>query len=61
MERTYLDVFEVFEKRVARRIICPKTEEVTEGWRNLHYESLHKLLYSPDMPIRMMKLVRGDV
>jgi hypothetical protein len=32
----------VFENRVLRRIFGLKRDEVTEGWRKLHKEELHK-------------------
>jgi hypothetical protein len=37
----------VFENRVLRRIFGPKRNAVTEGWRKLHNEELHKLYSSP--------------
>jgi hypothetical protein len=33
----------VFENRVLRRILGPKRNEVTGGWRKLHNEELHNL------------------
>jgi hypothetical protein len=33
----------VFENRVLRRILGPKRDEVTGGWRTLHNEELHGL------------------
>jgi hypothetical protein len=44
----------VLENRVLRRIIGPKRDEVTGGWRNLHNEELHNLYSSPNV-IRMIK------
>jgi hypothetical protein len=44
----------VFENRVLRRIFGSKRDEVTEGWRKLHYEELHNLYSSPSI-IRMIK------
>jgi hypothetical protein len=44
----------VFENRVLRRIFGPKRYEVTEGWRKLHNEELHKVFSSPNI-IRMIK------
>jgi hypothetical protein len=44
----------VFENRVLRRIFGPKRDEVTGGWRKLHYEELHNLYSSPSI-IRMIK------
>jgi hypothetical protein len=40
----------VFENRVLRRIFGPKRDEVTGGWRKLHYN-----LYSSPSIIRMIK------
>jgi hypothetical protein len=37
----------VFENRVLRRILGPKRDEVTGGWRKLHNEELHGLYSSP--------------
>jgi hypothetical protein len=39
----------VFENRVLRRIFGPKRDEVTGGWRKLHYEELHGLYSSPSI------------
>jgi hypothetical protein len=47
----------VFENRVLRRIIGPKRNGMTEGWRKLHNEDLHNLYPSPSI-IRIMKLRR---
>jgi hypothetical protein len=44
----------VFENRALRRIFGPKRDEVTGGWRKLHNEELHNLVFSPSI-IRMMK------
>jgi hypothetical protein len=33
----------VFESRLLRRIVGPKRDEVTGGWRKLHNEKLHNL------------------
>jgi hypothetical protein len=38
----------VSENRVLRRIIGPKTDEVTGEWRKLHYEELNDLYFSPN-------------
>jgi hypothetical protein len=35
----------VFENMVLRRIFGPKREEVVRGWRILHNEELHQILY----------------
>jgi hypothetical protein len=47
----------VFENRVLRRIFGPKRDEVTGGWRKLHYEELHGLYSSPSV-IRVIKARR---
>jgi hypothetical protein len=39
---------------VLRRILGPKRDEVTGGWRKLHNEELHNLYSSPSI-IRMIK------
>jgi hypothetical protein len=44
----------VFEKRVLRRILEPKRDGVTGGWRKLHNEELHDLYSSPNI-IRIIK------
>jgi hypothetical protein len=44
----------VFENRVLRRILGPKTDEVTGEWRKLHDGELHNLYSSPDI-IRQIK------
>jgi hypothetical protein len=44
----------VFENRVLRKILRPKRDEVTGGWRKLHNEELHNLYSSPSK-IRMIK------
>jgi hypothetical protein len=36
----------VFGNRVLRRILGPKRDEVTGGWRKLHNEELHNLYSS---------------
>jgi hypothetical protein len=43
-----------FENRVLRRILGPKRDEVTGGWRKLHAEELHNLYCSPSI-IRTIK------
>jgi hypothetical protein len=45
----------VYESRVLRRIrvFRPKRDEVTGGWRKLHYEDLHNWYSSPST-IRMI-------
>jgi hypothetical protein len=47
----------VFEKRVLRRILGPKRDEVTGGWRKLHNEELHGLYSSPSV-VRVIKARR---
>jgi hypothetical protein len=47
----------VLENRVLRRIIGPKRDEVTGGWRKLHNEELHNLYSSPSI-IRIIKSKR---
>jgi hypothetical protein len=47
----------VFENRVLRRIIGPKSDNVAGEWRNLHSEELHTSYSSPNV-IRQMKLRR---
>jgi len=44
----------VFENRVLWRIIGPKRDEVTGGWRKLHNEELNDL-YSSSNIIRVIK------
>jgi hypothetical protein len=44
----------VFENRVLRRILGPKTDEVTGGWRKLHNEELHNFYFPPSL-IRVSK------
>jgi hypothetical protein len=44
----------VIENGVLRRILGPKTDEVTGGWRKLHNEELYNL-YSSPIIIRMIK------
>jgi hypothetical protein len=44
----------VFENKVLTRILEPKRDEVTGGWRKLHNEELHTL-YSPSNTIRIIK------
>jgi hypothetical protein len=39
----------MFEKRVLRRMLRPKTDEVIGGWRKLHNERLHNLYCSPSI------------
>jgi hypothetical protein len=47
----------VFEKRALRRILGPKRDEVTGGWRKLRNEELHNLYSSPSI-ITMIKSKR---
>jgi hypothetical protein len=44
----------VFEKRVLRKILGPKRDEVTGDWRKLHNEEVYNLYSSPDI-IRQIK------
>jgi hypothetical protein len=44
----------VFENRVLRRILGPKRDGVTGGWRKLHNEELHNL-YSSTTIIRIIR------
>jgi hypothetical protein len=44
----------VFENRVLRRILEPKTDDVMGEWRKLHNEELHNL-YSSSNIIRQIK------
>jgi hypothetical protein len=44
----------VFENRVLRRILGPKRDGVTGGWRKLYNEELHYLYSSPSI-IRIIK------
>jgi hypothetical protein len=44
----------VFENRVLRETVGPKTDEVEGGWRRLHNEELHILYPSPNI-IRVTK------
>jgi hypothetical protein len=39
----------VFENRVLRRILGPKRDGVTGGWRKLYNEELHNLYSSPSI------------
>jgi hypothetical protein len=47
----------VFENKVLRRLLGPKTYEVTGEWRKLHSEELHDLYASPSI-IRIIKARR---
>jgi hypothetical protein len=47
----------VLENRMLRRILGPKSDEVTGGWRKLHNEELHDLYSSPNI-LRIVKLKR---
>jgi hypothetical protein len=44
----------VFENRALRRILGPKRDEVTGGWRKLHNEELRDLYCSPSI-IKLVK------
>jgi hypothetical protein len=46
-----------FENRVLRRMFGIKEDEVTGGWKKLHYEELRNLCSSPSI-IRKMKSKR---
>jgi len=39
----------VFENRMLGRVLGPKREKVTGGWRRLHNEELHNLYASPNI------------
>jgi hypothetical protein len=43
-----------FENRVLRRILGPKRDEVTGGWKKLHNEEIHNF-YSSQSIIIMVK------
>jgi hypothetical protein len=47
----------VFEKRVLRRIIGPKKDEITGEGRRLHNEELYDLYYTPNI-FRVIKSKR---
>jgi hypothetical protein len=47
----------VLEDRVLRRILGPKRDEVTGGWRKLHNEELRSLYPLPSI-IKMIKIRR---
>jgi hypothetical protein len=49
-----MDLREVFENRVLRRIFGLKRDDVTGDWRKLHNEELHNLYSSPNI-IRKIK------
>jgi len=44
----------VFEKRVLRRIIEPKRNDVTGEWRKLHTEEFNVLFFLPSI-VRVIK------
>jgi hypothetical protein len=48
----------VFEKRVLRRILAPKRNEVTGGWRKRHNKRLHDLYSLPSItkPIKSRRI-----
>jgi hypothetical protein len=48
----------VFENRVLRRIVGPKRDEVTGGWRKLHNEELHNLYSSTSISVIKLKKIR---
>jgi hypothetical protein len=45
----------VFEKRVLRKIVGPKRDEVIRGWRKLHKKELHNLYFSPSIKSSRMR------
>jgi hypothetical protein len=47
----------VFENRELRRIIGPKRDGVTGGWRKLHNEELHDLYSSPSI----IKIIKSKI
>jgi len=49
----------VFENRVLRRIVGPKRDEGTRGWRKLHNEELYDLYCSPNI-VRARKAMGGS-
>jgi hypothetical protein len=51
----------VFENRVLSRIFGPKRDEVTGGWRKLHNEALHNLVFSPSIIRRIKEDMMGSV
>ena len=44
----------MFENMVLRRILGPRSDEVTGEWRRLHYEELNDLYSSPNI-VRVIK------
>jgi hypothetical protein len=56
-EDAILHKLRVFENRVLRRMFEPKSDGVTEGWRQFHNEELRDLYSSPSI-IRMIRLKR---
>ena len=53
----------VFENRVLRRMVRPKRDEVTGGWKKLHNEELDDLYCSPNIieVIKSRRSGRGEV
>jgi hypothetical protein len=47
----------MFDNRVLKRILGPKRDEVTRGFRKLHNKALHNLYSSPSI-IRIIKCRR---
>jgi hypothetical protein len=51
------DKLKEFEQMALMRILGPKRDEVTGGWRTLHNEELRNLFFSPSI-IRMIKSMK---
>jgi hypothetical protein len=50
----------VFENRVLRRSLGPKSYEVIGGWRKLHNKEVHNLCSSPSIII-MIKVKEDEI
>jgi hypothetical protein len=48
-----------FENRMLRRILGPKRDEVTGGWRKLHNEELYNLYSSPNITKMYFRVVKS--